>query len=409
GARIVEKHFTVNRSMEGNDHKVSLLPEEFAEMVRQIRNIEEALGQGGERALTQGEMINRENLAKSLVINCDLSRGQLIRRSMITVKSPGQGLQPNRIDELAGKVAQRDFKAGDFFFETDITPKSAKKQHYVFSRPYGIPARYHDYRALIEGMKIDFVEFHLSYHDLDVKLSDYFSDSLSIGYAVHSPELFAGDHILDLASHDADYQAHSIAELKRTVAVAAKLRQYFPATPKPVLVLNAGGWTPQNFLPVEARTKLYDKIAKALNEIDLSAVQLAIQTMPPFPWHFGGQSHHNLFVDPDEIAAFCEKTGHRICLDISHSMMACNYYQWDFNTFLQKVLPYTIHLHIVDAKGVDGEGVQIGHGDVDFTLLRDQLNQFAPGVQFIPEIWQGHKNKGEGFWSALAFLEKTGL
>ena len=409
GARIVEKHFTVNRNMEGNDHKVSLLPEEFAEMVRQIRNIEEAMGQGGERALSQGEMINRENLAKSLVINCDLLQGQLIRRSLITVKSPGPGLQPNRIDELVGKVALRDFRAGDFFFETDITPQSAKKQHYTFSRPYGIPARYHDYQALIEGMKIDFVEFHLSYHDLDVKLSDYFCDPLPIGYAVHSPELFAGDHILDLASDDADYRAHSIAELKRTVTVAARLRPYFPATPKPVLVLNAGGWTPQNFLPVEARAELYDRVAKALDEIDLSAVQLAIQTMPPFPWHFGGQSHHNLFVDPDEIAAFCEKTGHRICLDISHSMMACNYYQWDFNTFLQKVLPYTIHLHIVDAKGVDGEGVQIGHGDVDFTLLRDQLNQFAPGVQFIPEIWQGHKNKGEGFWSALAFLEKTGL
>lgn len=409
GARIVEKHFTVNRSMEGNDHKVSLLPAEFTEMVQQIRNIEEAMGQGGERALTQGEMINRENLAKSLIINCDLSQGQLIKRSMIVVKSPGQGLQPNRIDELAGKVAQRDFKVGDFFFETDIAPRSAKKQHYIFSRPYGIPARYHDYQALTEGMKIDFIEFHLSYHDLDVKLSDYFSDPLPIGYAVHSPELFAGDHILDLANNDEDYRAHSITELKRTTAVANELHQYFPSTPRPILVLNAGGWSPQNFLPVEARMKLYDRVAKALSEIDLSSIQLAIQTMPPFPWHFGGQSHHNLFVDPDEIAAFCEKTGYRICLDISHSMMACNYYQWDFSAFLKKVLPHTIHLHIVDAKGVDGEGVQIGHGDVDFTLLHDQLNQHAPGIQFIPEIWQGHKNKGEGFWSALAFLEKIGF
>ncbi|ABI59793.1 MULTISPECIES: N-acetylneuraminate synthase family protein [Nitrosomonas] len=409
GARIVEKHFTVNRGMEGNDHKVSLLPAEFTEMVQQIRNIEEAMGQGGERALTQGEMINRENLAKSLVINCDLSQGQLIKRSMIVVKSPGQGLQPNRIDELAGKVAQHDFKAGDFFFETDITPQSAKKQHYTFSRPYGIPARYHDYQALTEGMKIDFIEFHLSYHDLDVKLSDYFSDPLPIGYAVHSPELFAGDHILDLANDDEDYRAHSITELKRTTAVASELRQYFPSTPRPVLVLNAGGWSPQNFLPVEARTKLYDRVAKALGEIDLNSIRLAIQTMPPFPWHFGGQSHHNLFVDPDEIAVFCEKTGHHICLDVSHSMMACNYYQWDFSAFLKKVLPHTIHLHIVDAKGIDGEGVQIGHGDVDFALLHDQLNQHAPGIQFIPEIWQGHKNKGEGFWSALAFLEKTGF
>lgn len=407
GARIVEKHFTVDRNMEGNDHKVSLLPDEFAEMVRQIRNVEEAMGQSGERELTQGELINRENLAKSLVINCDLTQGQVIQRQMIVVKSPGQGLQPNRIDELVGKVASRDFKTGDFFFETDITPKSTKKLHYRFSRPYGIPVRYHDYHTLIEGMKIDFVEFHLSYHDLGVNLADYFTGPLPIGYAVHSPELFAGDHILDLATKDADYLAHSIAELKRTVAVTSELQKYFPATPMPVLVLNAGGWTTQGFLPVEARAALYERVAKALEQVDLSAVQLAIQTMPPFPWHFGGQSYHNLFIDPDEIAAFCQRTGHHICLDVSHSMMACNYYQWDFNEFLKKVLPHTIHLHVVDAKGVDGEGVQIGHGDVDFSMLRDLLNQYIPSVQFIPEVWQGHKNRGEGFWYALEFLEKA--
>jgi N-acetylneuraminate synthase len=90
-------------------------------------------------------------------------------------------------------------------------------------------------------------------------------------------------------------------------------------------------------------------------------------------------------------------------------MMASNYYKWNFSDFLTKVLPYTIHLHVVDAKGVDGEGVQIGHGDVDFSMLRDRLNNYALGVQFIPEIWQGHKNKGEGFWSALDFLEKVGI
>ena len=409
GARIIEKHFTLDRNMEGNDHKVSLLPDEFTKMVRQIRHVEEAMGQSDERELSQGEMINRENLAKSLVINCDLPRGKVIERSMIVVKAPGQGLQPNRMDELIGKIAQRDFKVGDFFFATDIEPVAAKKNHYAFSRPYGIPTRYHDFQALTEGMKIDFVEFHLSYHDLNVRLEDYFSTPLSIGYAVHSPELFAGDHILDLASSDAAYCAHSMNELKRTVAMASALQPYFPATAQPVLVLNAGGWTTQNFLPFEARPVLYDKVAAVLQEVDLSPVQLAIQTMPPFPWHFGGQSYHNLFVDPEEIAAFCERTGHKICLDVSHSMMACNYYHWSFDDFLKKVLPYTIHLHVVDAKGVDGEGVQIGQGDVDFALLRDRMNQYAPEVQFIPEVWQGHKNKGEGFWSALAFLEKMGF
>ncbi len=409
GARIIEKHFTVDRRMEGNDHKVSLLPGEFAEMVRQIRAVEEAMGQDDERELTQGEMINRENLAKSLVINCDLAKGELIQRSMVVVKCPGQGLQPNRIHELVGKEASRNFLAGDFFFETDITPQIPKKNRYVFSRPYGIPARYHDYQALISDMRIDFIEFHLSYHDLDVKIEEYFSKPLSIGYAVHSPELFAGDHVLDLASNDVNYLARSISELRRTVMTINQLSPYFPETLKPVLVLNAGGWTTQDFLPVESRAKLYDRVAESLGAIDLSRIQLAIQTMPPFPWHFGGQSCHNLFVDPDEIVAFCKKTGHHICLDVSHSMMACNYYKWDFGLFLEKVLPYTVHLHIVDAKGVDGEGVQIGDGDVDFMLLREMLDKFAPNIQFIPEVWQGHKNKGEGFWNALDFLEKIAL
>jgi sialic acid synthase SpsE/sugar phosphate isomerase/epimerase len=409
GARIVEKHITVDRGMEGNDHKVSLLPEEFAEMVRQIRNLEEAMGEGGERQLTQGEMINRENLAKSLVINCDLTRGQTIQRRMIVVKSPGQGLQPNRVEDLVGKAAKRNFKRGDFFFESDVSPQFSKKSSYHFSRPYGIPVRYHDYATLIEGVHVDFTEFHLSYHDLDLNLSEYFSSPQQIGYAVHSPELFAGDHILDLASDDVEYRNLSIKELSRTIATTANLQKYFPATLKPALVLNAGGWTRPGFLPMSAREKLYDRIAAALEEIDLTSVQLAIQTMPPFPWHFGGQSHHNLFVDPDEIVAFCTRTGHHICLDVSHSMMSCNYYKWDFSEFLEEVLPFTVHLHIADAKGVDGEGVQIGHGDVDFEVLQQLLQLHAPNVPFIPEVWQGHKDNGEGFWAALGYLETVGL
>ncbi|WP_223296643.1 TIM barrel protein [Thiorhodovibrio frisius] len=235
------------------------------------------------------------------------------------------------------------------------------------------------------------------------------SEPQPIGFAVHSPELFAGDHILDLASADAAYRRHSTDELRRVVAIAAELRQYFPKTQRPVLVLNAGGWTPHGFLPVAERAALYDRVAESLAEIDLSPVELGIQTMPPFPWHFGGQSHHNLFVDAEEIRAFCERTGHKICLDISHSMMACNYYHWDFGEFLKTVLPYSVHLHVVDAKGVDGEGVQIGEGDVDFCQLKAALDQYAPGVQFIPEVWQGHKNRGEGFWQALAFLEGVGV
>src|SRR5690606_36620574 len=78
GARVIEKHFTIDKSMEGNDHKVSLLPNEYREMVRMIREVEEAMGDSGERCISQGELINRESLAKSLVASRNVDMGEVI-------------------------------------------------------------------------------------------------------------------------------------------------------------------------------------------------------------------------------------------------------------------------------------------------------------------------------------------
>jgi len=405
GARVIEKHFTVDKSMEGNDHKVSLLPYEFTEMVKKIRDVEESMGQAGERVITQGEMMNRETLAKSLVINCALMKGEIITREMVDVKSPGQGLQPLYMEKLVGRVAKRDFSPGNYFYESDLKDEQVMARDYKFSRPFGVPVRYHDYKNLVRKTNVDFVEFHLSYQDMELDLSEFFDGPQNIGFAVHSPELFSGDHIMDLSSEDGAHRAHSISELNRVCDITRDLKKYFPETSKPVIVINAGGFTQTGFLAKEARSTLYKRIEKSLAEINQDGLEIIIQTMPPYPWHFGGQSYHNLFVDPYEIHEFCKKNGIRICYDISHSMMACNYYQWELNTFTELVGPYTAHMHVVDALGVDGEGIQIGQGDVDFEQLAQDLEKYAPGVQFIPEVWQGHKNSGEGFWHALEFLE----
>ena len=99
-AKVVEKHLTLDNSMEGNDHKVSLLPEDFKSMVNCIRDVEQALGKYTERRLSQGELINREVLAKSLITNRNLEIRQTLSEDMIEVKSPGKGLQPNRKKEF---------------------------------------------------------------------------------------------------------------------------------------------------------------------------------------------------------------------------------------------------------------------------------------------------------------------
>ena len=202
GAKIIEKHFTIDQSMEGNDHKVSLLPNQFKHMVAEIRSLEQAMGSSEDRVLTQGEMLNRETLAKSIIACTAIEQGTIISREMLDIKSPGQGLQPMYINELVGRSAKRTFKVGDCFFDGDLKNDIIRSKNYKFRRPFGIPVRYHDYYDLCSKSNFDFVEFHLSYNDLNVDLTTVFGGEQNLGFAVHAPELFSGDHLLDLTSQD---------------------------------------------------------------------------------------------------------------------------------------------------------------------------------------------------------------
>lgn len=405
GARIIEKHFTIDRSMEGNDHKVSLLPEEFAEMVRSIREVEESLGSGDVRRITQGEMMNREFLAKSIVAARPIKKGEIIHEKDLDVKSPGKGLPPYRKNELVGKRAPRDVDTGSFFYLRDLKEETIAAKDYTFKRPFGIPVRYHDINSVAGKSNFDMIEFHFSYKDMEIDPAQYLdANGYNLDFVVHSPELFAGDHIMDLCSDDPVYRQHSINELQRVIDITRSLKKYFK-TEKPCIIINAGGATQNNAMPAEERPARYERIADALKSLDTEGVEIIPQTMPPFPWHFGGQRYHNLFMSSEDIETFCRQNNSRICLDISHSKLYTNKEHQSFIDFLSQVAPYTAHLHIADAMGVDGEGLQIHEGDIDFKLVAAELDKHCPSASFIPEIWQGHKNGCEGFWIALERLE----
>lgn len=405
GARIVEKHLTLDRGMEGNDHKVSLLPDEFREMTAAIRATEATLGTKDARQVTQGEMMNREVLAKSLYAARDIAPGSPIAREDIVIRSPGQGLQPNRIDALAGRVARRAVPAGTPFFAADLDDRASEPRAYAFARPWGVPVRWHDYREMADAARPGLLEYHLSYKDMDEKLEDWFDTPLDLDFTVHTPELFRGDHILDLAAEDPSARARSIEELNRVCDLARALKPWHARATRPLVITNMGGFRSRGFLPAAARPALYARIEDSLAQVDADGVEIIPQTMPPFPWHFGGQSHHNLFMDPDEIAAFCARNGMRICFDVSHSQLACTHFGWSMRDFAQTVGPVTAHLHLADARGIDGEGLQIGEGDMDFGALAGVLDDTCPQASFVPEVWQGHKNGGAAFWHALDRLE----
>lgn len=108
GAVVIEKHFTLDRNMDGPDHKASLEPMELKEMVQAIRNIEKALG-NGEKVPSHSEKKNKEVVRKSIVARCSIKSGDVFSESNLAVKRPGTGISPMHWDKVIGQVAKRNF------------------------------------------------------------------------------------------------------------------------------------------------------------------------------------------------------------------------------------------------------------------------------------------------------------
>lgn len=405
GATIIERHFTLDRFMEGPDHAASLTYAELCLLVEGIREIEQALGKEECRPLSQGEMINRENLGKSLVATVPIRKGTVLKTEHIKVRSPGQGLSPQNYESLLGRTLQHDMQEEDFFYPSDLCERRVEPRSYRFARPWGVPVRYHDFGAYNTMIQPDIWEFHLSYSDMDLNPADYMSGTYTADFVVHAPELFANSMLMDLATPDNAYRAVSMRETQRVIDITRSLKRFFPKTAKPLIVANIGGFSMDEPLPTDQIIDYYERFARSLDELDMDGVELIPQTMAPFPWHFGGQRYQNMFVKIDEILYWCNKLKLRMCFDVSHSRLTCNHLGLDFYEFAGLIAPVTAHLHLGDAKDLNGEGLQVGEGEIDFDRLGAILKKGCPSASFIPEIWQGHKNGGEGFWIAMERLE----
>ena len=108
GATVIEKHFTLDRTLPGPDHIASLEPNEMKKMVESIRNIEQALGDGL-KTVSNSEKKNIEIARKSIVAAKDISKGEILSEENLTVKRPGNGISPMRWNEVIGKPAIRNF------------------------------------------------------------------------------------------------------------------------------------------------------------------------------------------------------------------------------------------------------------------------------------------------------------
>ncbi|HEY3397320.1 MAG TPA: N-acetylneuraminate synthase family protein [Armatimonadota bacterium] len=401
GASLIERHITMDRTLPGLDHAASLEPAGLLKQVRDIRALEQALGGGG-RSLSRGEFLNRHSLRKSLAAARDLRAGEALTRDMLQALGPGSGVSPQRYRELLGRPLPRDVKQGEQFRESDFTDLTPTRVTRDFPRPWGCVVRYRDCERIAEWQP-DLLEFHLTDYDLDHPQipTRRFPGRMSL----HVPEYYHGQ-LLDLCGEDADQRADSLEVVRRSLETARNLHDAcFPEQQDPVLiVLHPGGMSYEERVPDPQ--VLLDNLHASLDQLaGETGVEVLLENMPPFPWYFGGQWHHNIFVDAEEVAAFAAARDLHLCFDLSHAQLQCNLVGQDLLDYLRIIRPHIRHLHLADSSGTDAEALQFGEGMTDLVGVMRELQDVEAMV--IPEIWMGHLYGGEGSLVALLRIKEA--
>lgn len=402
GASIIERHLTLDRTMDGPDHAASLEPQGFKKMVRDIHQVALALGTGQEKFFSRGEILNREVLGKSLVASRQIQPGEKVEPDMVTVKGPALGISPQKYPELIGQVINRLIEADEPFIDSDIGIQIELEDEKILPMEYGFTVRFRDFEEALL-FKPRMLEFHFTDQDLDEhypggSYTEY--DDYPLKLVVHAPE-FWDRTLVDLCSSDEFHRRESIDLIQKTINLTRNFAHHFSGKPK--VVVHPGAMSLDH--PIPDHKALYDNLALSLEELDFEGVELLLENLPPHPWYFGGQWLTNAFMDAFEIRDFIQPLGLGMCYDSSHHKLYCNWAKLDFYEQLEVFLPYIRHLHLADGAGLDGEGLQIGEGTIDWVHFFKVLGEYHGTM--IPEIWRGHQRQSEGFLVAIQRLSEA--
>ncbi len=404
GAVVIEKHITLDKGMRGPDHKFSLLPHELQRLVSNVNQVKASLSSPTALSL-QGVELNKTIFRKSLVAKREIPAGSILTADMIAAKGPERMLEYHKPSDFIGSKCEKNLKKDAPLSSSTISHAAQKCTIPPIKwGKFGLVVRYHDFEDALK-FNPEVLEFHMTFKDVmieipHIKFNKYSQQLKNITLRVHCCE-YMGDQLLDLCSSDSSQVSRSMDILQRVVDITTEISQYF-LNVTPLIIFNCGAMSLTgipNSLQID-QTKFH----QVFDKLHLRNTGLLAQNMPPYPWYFGGQWNGHYFIDPNELVIFCQETGQSICLDISHAIMACNYLNSSFEEYIQILKPYVQHIHVSDGQGLNGEGTQIGTGDIDFSLFFDLYSDYQG--TWIPEIWQGHLFGNQGAVKALEKIHK---
>ena len=396
GATVIERHITFDKHANGLDHTTSSTPDEFTRMVMFAEHMSLLMAGDHDRVPNQGELLNLQNLGRSYYAKHDIKAGDSITEDSVIFRSPRVGMGQTEARKYFSGSAVRNVAAGEVLSRSVFKePEKVTDNALQFARKHriGIPVRLHDLAAIEAKFPVGSYEFHLSFREV---LSELHADKYSADneYSIHLPDYINATQLMDPFSPDSEQAQASRNILERTVSFAEALQD---RTGKAVPVVGSFSVVRNNI------EEFYTQHTSLLSKYRQRGVSVLPQWLPPIAWYFGGSVKLEAVNQPRDIALIRE---HElpICMDVCHLCMGDSVFDFDALESINALSDLIEHVHIADAAGIDGEGLQFGEGDPKNIPAIEAAMKFDC-IKVI-EVWQGHLDDGAGFAKALNRLHE---
>lgn len=395
GLEYLERHITLNKLSNGLDHSSSSDIAEFKKLGKLSNSLSKIMDYDA-GFINQGELINMQNLGCGLYLSKKIEKGFVVQDSDFSIKAPRLGISYGEyLSEFRNKSLTHSVGEGACLKSSDYAQVSnfdmQKLSKFANSKNISLPVRLHDFQFFNEIFELQNYEFHLSYQE--ILKGDFHNVAQAItsskNISIHLPDYIPGNKILDPISQSDDVRLGSINIIERTKEFAEML---FQITGKKIKIV--GSFSRLN----NDKSNTLDKIYEFVCSSEASFCEILPQWLPGFAWYFGGAEKLALFNDERDIE-FIQANEMKICLDVSHLGMSAVTHNSSVDLWFDALAPFAEHLHVADFKGEDGEGLQVGDGELKIFDRVLQSNKVK-----VLEVWQGHLDNGAGFKKALQNL-----
>ena len=398
GAKWIERHLTNDVNGKGLDDSSSSEIEDFKLLDKYARNMSDIMGDKN-RLPNQGEILNMQNLGTGMYAKKHGTNLLSHSLSDFEIKAPRVGMSVGEyLQEYKDKPLFVNLNKGEALSKRHFTKVTSynKDELSVFAKQnlVGIPVRLHDIDKYRELINTGVYEFHLSYTEV---FSEGLLDSVSKvnkddHISIHLPDYLEGNRIVDPISTDPQTRSDSRELIKRTQEFAKyisdKINKHIPII---------GSFSQRCG---RKREEVLEDLFNYLGTTNADEYKIYPQWLPVYAWYFGGSVKLDLFNHQEDID-YVNKHQLDVTLDLCHLSLSAEYSKESWLDWYNQLKGRIGHFHLADAEGVDGEGLDIGSGNIgDFSIFLD-----SEKIKVI-EVWQGHFHDGVGFLKALDTLNK---